>query len=229
MTRSFQHLTAVRLASFKLLRYHGGTRRADVALCYSIDISHCGETGRERKRKREQSSLSDHWQEARTHLSPSHKTEAAHRCLCFFPPMSSTHHVHAYLRTSPPIAKKPAVRAVRPTLSSRTTTSHKLALRGNKSKAKLEHEKERGKHTKEIGEEVDGLGQEGREDMGTSFLQYWYLVTILATFSLVTNIVSIAPCVRNRSSFRAIRFSTAPKGKRRWAGGSKFRLADSLS
>lgn len=144
---------------------------------------------------------------------PPHKTEAAHRCLCF-PPMSSTHHVHAYLRTSPPTAKKHAVRAVRPTLSSRTTTSHKLALRGNKSKTKLEQEKPRGKPAKETGEEVDGLGQEGREDMGTSFLQFWYLVTILAPFSLVTNIVSIAPCVRNRSSFRATQFSTAPKGKR---------------
>lgn len=128
--------------------------------------------------------------------------------------MSSTHHVHAYLRTSPPTAKKPAVRAIRPTLSVRTTTSHKLALRGNKSKTKLEQAKEKGKHNKEIGEEGDGLGQEGQEDMVTSFLQYWYFVTMLASLSLVTNLVSIAPCVRNRLSFRAIRFFIAPKGKR---------------
>ena len=94
--------------------------------------------------------------------------------------MSSTHHVHAYLRTSPPTAKKSAVRGVRPTQSSRTTTSHKFASRGCKSKAKLGQEKEREQHNKETGEEVDGFGQEGREDMGTSFLQYWYLVTILA-------------------------------------------------
>lgn len=95
--------------------------------------------------------------------------------------MSSTHHARAYLRNSPPTVKKSAVRGVRSTLSSRSTASHKLASRGNKSKNKLEQEKERGKQNKEGEEEVEGLGQEGREDMGTSFLQYWYLVTILLT------------------------------------------------
>lgn len=94
--------------------------------------------------------------------------------------MSSTDHVHAYLRTSAPTAKKPALRGVRPTLSLRTTTSHKFTSRGCKSKAKLGQEKEREQHNKETWEEVDGHGQEGREDMGTSFLQYWYLITMLA-------------------------------------------------
>ena len=88
--------------------------------------------------------------------------------------MSSTHHAHAYLRTSPPTVKKPAVKGVRSALSSRTTASHKLASRVSKSKNKVEQGKERGKLNKEVEEEI-----EGREDMGTSFLQYWYLITIL--------------------------------------------------
>lgn len=103
----------------------------------------------------------------------SYNTEAAHRCLGAFP-MSSTHHAHAYLRPSPPAGKKPSVKGPRSALSSRTTASHKLAVRGgNKSKVKLEKEKERGKQSKDVEEEDDELGEGDKEEMGTSFLQYW--------------------------------------------------------
>lgn len=90
--------------------------------------------------------------------------------------MSSTHHAHAYLRTSPPAVKKPAVKGPpRSALSSRITASHKLTLRGgNKSKAKPEKEKERGKQKKDVEEEDEGLAEGDKEAMGTSFLQYWY-------------------------------------------------------
>lgn len=127
--------------------------------------------------------------------------------------MSSTHHAHAYLRTILPTVKKPAVKGVRSTLSSRTTASHKLASRGNKSKNKPEQDKERGKQNKEVEEEDEGLGEGDQEEMGTSFLQYWYLVTNTADCFRSLTFVPIAPCVRNRSSFPTIRFFTAPRGK----------------
>jgi hypothetical protein len=84
--------------------------------------------------------------------------------------MSSTHHAHAYLRTSPPAVKKLPAKGFRLALS-KNTGSNKTALKGSKSK-KNKLEKVEGKQKKEEEEADEGRGAE-RDDMGTSFLQYW--------------------------------------------------------
>lgn len=91
--------------------------------------------------------------------------------------MSSTHHAHAYLRTSPPAVKKITAKGTRLAFSSKNPGPNKSTLKGSKSK-KNKPEKAEGRQNKEAEEEDEGFGAE-KDDMGTSFLQYWYYVMIL--------------------------------------------------
>lgn len=113
--------------------------------------------------------------------------------------MSSTHHAHAYLRTSPSIGKKPAVKGSRFTLAAKTAVSNRFAVKGNKSKIKLEKESGRGQAINEIDEGDASFGEGDQEEMGTTFLQYWYIHYLLRPkmgdgFLLLTMIVISAMC-----------------------------------
>ncbi len=93
--------------------------------------------------------------------------------------MSSTHCAHAYLDTSLPAVDKNAVKGPRSALSSRNTGSNKIASKGNRAtKNKLEKDRAGGKQYKEAEQKDQDLGEEEKDEMGTSFLQYWYVSTI---------------------------------------------------
>ena len=81
--------------------------------------------------------------------------------------MSSVHHAH--LRTSPPQARKSAVKAARPA----ALGAPKSFFRSN-CKVKQDRDKPKGK-----GEEVIDCNDaaDDDDDMATSFLQFWYILS----------------------------------------------------
>lgn len=70
---------------------------------------------------------------------------------------------HAHLRTSPPQARKTAVKAARPA----ALGAPKLFLKGN---GKVKQSKDNPKEKEESPIECDG---DDDDDMATSFLQFW--------------------------------------------------------
>ena len=100
------------------------------------------------------------------------KATHRHRRLGFRLLMSPTRLTHANLRPSPPHVRKVTAKAPRSALVTRTTSSSKLTLRGaTTSKSKVE--KERTKPHDGDEEEVISADE---DEMGTSFLQFWFVI-----------------------------------------------------
>lgn len=91
--------------------------------------------------------------------------------------MSATHHPHAYLRPSPHVRKTP-VRASRPAQLSKGQGLPKASLKGNTAKSLCREEE---------------IVLDEEDDMGSSFLQYWY-VSEFNTLACAASIDSDGQC-----------------------------------
>lgn len=116
--------------------------------------------------------------------------------------MSATHHALAYRPSTPPTTH--ALR--KPTTAATTTTRVPRPVSKNLGRSKLPH---KGTKAKSV------PAPEEDDSMGSSFLQFWYVLpNLFTTIRRRTPLLTpspIAPCVKSRLLFQTTRFSTVPR------------------
>lgn len=120
--------------------------------------------------------------------------------------MSATHHALAYHPSTPPTT----THALRKTTTAATTTRVPRPVSKNLGRPKLPHKGTKAKSFP---------ASEEDDSMGSSFLQFWYVLPTLFTairlktrpLQLLTS-SPLALCVKSRLLFQTTRFSTVPRG-----------------